>query len=111
MLFRSDEINRAAPKVQGALLEAMQERKVTIAGESFTLPAPFLVMATQNPVEQSGTFELPEAQLDRFMLLHRQIRRRHTSELQSRRNLVCRLLLEKKKKHKLYIQAATALTN
>jgi MoxR-like ATPase len=70
-LLLADEINRAAPKVQGALLEAMQERKVTIAGESFTLPAPFLVMATQNPVEQSGTFELPEAQLDRFMLLHR----------------------------------------
>jgi MoxR-like ATPase len=70
-LLLADEINRAAPKVQGALLEAMQERKVTIAGEALTLPAPFLVIATQNPVEQSGTFELPEAQLDRFMLLHR----------------------------------------
>ena len=70
-LLLADEINRAAPKVQSALLEAMQERKVTIGDETFTLPAPFLVIATQNPVEQSGTFELPEAQLDRFMLCHR----------------------------------------
>ena len=70
-LLLADEINRAAPKVQGALLEAMQERKVTIGGETFSLPAPFLVIATQNPIEQSGTFELPEAQLDRFMLCHR----------------------------------------
>ena len=70
-LLLADEINRAAPKVQGALLEAMQERKVTIGNETFTLPAPFLVIATQNPVEQAGTFELPEAQLDRFMLCHR----------------------------------------
>jgi MoxR-like ATPase len=70
-LLLADEINRAAPKVQGALLEAMQERKVTIGNENFSLPAPFLVIATQNPVEQAGTFELPEAQLDRFMLVHR----------------------------------------
>ncbi len=70
-LLLADEINRAAPKVQGALLEAMQERKVTIGKETFALPAPFLVIATQNPVEQAGTFELPEAQLDRFMLCHR----------------------------------------
>ena len=70
-LLLADEINRAAPKVQSALLEAMQERKVTIGNETFSLPAPFLVIATQNPVEQSGTFELPEAQLDRFMLCHR----------------------------------------
>ena len=70
-LLLADEINRAAPKVQGALLEAMQERKVTIAKNSFVLPTPFLVIATQNPVEQAGTFELPEAQLDRFMLCHR----------------------------------------
>jgi MoxR-like ATPase len=70
-LLLADEINRAAPKVQGALLEAMQERKVTIGDETFKLPAPFLVIATQNPVEQAGTFELPEAQLDRFMLCHR----------------------------------------
>ena len=70
-LLLADEINRAAPKVQSALLEAMQERKVTISNETHTLPAPFLVIATQNPIEQSGTFELPEAQLDRFMLCHR----------------------------------------
>ncbi len=70
-LLLADEINRAAPKVQGALLEAMQERKVTIGGEAYVLPAPFLVIATQNPVEQAGTFELPEAQLDRIMLCHR----------------------------------------
>jgi MoxR-like ATPase len=70
-LLLADEINRAAPKVQGAMLEAMEERKVTIGGQTMKLPTPFLVIATQNPVEQSGTFELPEAQLDRFMLLHR----------------------------------------
>jgi MoxR-like ATPase len=70
-LLLADEINRAAPKVQSALLEAMQEHKVTIGNETFKLPAPFLVIATQNPIEQSGTFELPEAQLDRFMLCHR----------------------------------------
>jgi MoxR-like ATPase len=70
-LLLADEINRAAPKVQSALLEAMQERKVTIGQETHPLPAPFLVIATQNPIEQSGTFELPEAQLDRFMLCHR----------------------------------------
>ncbi len=70
-LLLADEINRAAPKVQGALLEAMQERKVSIGGQSYALPVPFLVIATQNPVEQSGTFELPEAQLDRFMMCHR----------------------------------------
>src|SRR5881392_1903495 len=70
-LLLADEINRAAPKVQSALLEAMQERKTTIGKETFKLAAPFLVIATQNPIEQSGTFELPEAQLDRFMLCHR----------------------------------------
>jgi len=70
-LLLADEINRAAPKVQSALLEAMQERKVTIGNMTHVLPAPFVVIATQNPIEQSGTFELPEAQLDRFMLCHR----------------------------------------
>ena len=70
-LLLADEINRAAPKVQSALLEAMQERKTTLGGQTFNLPTPFLVIATQNPVEQAGTFELPEAQLDRFMLFHR----------------------------------------
>jgi MoxR-like ATPase len=70
-LLLADEINRASPKVQSALLEAMQERKVSIGDTTHELPAPFLVIATQNPVEQAGTFELPEAQLDRFMLRHR----------------------------------------
>ena len=64
----ADEINRAPAKVQSALLEAMQERQATIGGESFDLDKPFLVMATQNPVEQEGTYPLPEAQVDRFML-------------------------------------------
>ena len=64
----ADEINRAPAKVQSALLEAMQERQVTIGDETFILPSPFLVMATQNPIEQEGTYPLPEAQVDRFML-------------------------------------------
>ncbi|MEY3048126.1 MAG: hypothetical protein RL365_164 [Bacteroidota bacterium] len=64
----ADEINRAPAKVQSALLEAMQERQVTIGDETFMLPSPFLVMATQNPIEQEGTYPLPEAQVDRFML-------------------------------------------
>jgi len=64
----ADEINRAPAKVQSALLEAMQERQVTIGAETFKLPEPFLVLATQNPVEQEGTYPLPEAQVDRFML-------------------------------------------
>jgi len=64
----ADEINRAPAKVQSALLEAMQERQVTIGKETFKLPDPFLVMATQNPIEQEGTYPLPEAQVDRFML-------------------------------------------
>ncbi len=64
----ADEINRAPAKVQSALLEAMQERQVTIGGETFKLPEPFMVLATQNPIEQEGTYPLPEAQVDRFML-------------------------------------------
>ncbi len=64
----ADEINRATPKTQAALLEAMEERQVTIDGETHELPRPFIVMATQNPVEYSGTFPLPEAQLDRFLM-------------------------------------------
>ena len=64
----ADEINRAPAKVQSALLEAMQERQVTLSKETFMLPEPFLVMATQNPIEQEGTYPLPEAQVDRFML-------------------------------------------
>jgi MoxR-like ATPase len=67
-LVLADEINRAPPKVQSALLEAMQEKQVTIGGETFPLPSPFLVLATQNPIEQEGTYPLPEAQVDRFML-------------------------------------------
>ncbi len=67
-LILADEINRAPAKVQSALLEAMQERQVTIGSETFPLDDPFLVMATQNPVEQEGTYPLPEAQMDRFML-------------------------------------------
>ena len=67
-IILADEINRAPAKVQSALLEAMQERQVTIGEETFSLPKPFLVMATENPVEQEGTYPLPEAQVDRFML-------------------------------------------
>ena len=67
-LILADEINRAPAKVQSALLEAMQERQVTIGDQTFKLPNPFLVLATQNPIEQEGTYPLPEAQVDRFML-------------------------------------------
>ncbi len=67
-IILADEINRAPAKVQSALLEAMQERQITIGGETFDVPRPFLVLATQNPIEQEGTYPLPEAQLDRFML-------------------------------------------
>ncbi|WP_353234447.1 MoxR family ATPase [Diaphorobacter ruginosibacter] len=67
-LLLADEINRAPAKVQSALLEVMQERQVTIAGESHRVPQPFLVMATQNPIETEGTYQLPEAQVDRFMM-------------------------------------------
>ncbi len=68
-LVLADEINRAPAKVQSALLEAMQERQVTIGDTSYPLPDPFVVMATQNPIEQEGTYRLPEAQIDRFMLM------------------------------------------
>src|SRR5579863_1791307 len=67
-LVLADEINRAPAKVQSALLEAMQERQVTIGDDTYALPAPFLVLATQNPLEQEGTYPLPEAQIDRFMM-------------------------------------------
>lgn len=66
-LVLADEINRASPKTQSALLEAMQERRVTVMGETHTLPSPFFVLATQNPIELEGTYPLPEAQLDRFL--------------------------------------------
>jgi MoxR-like ATPase len=68
-LVLADEINRAPAKVQSALLEAMQERQVTIGDKTYPLPEPFIVMATQNPIEQEGTYPLPEAQIDRFMLM------------------------------------------
>ena len=67
-LILADEVNRAPAKVQSALLEAMQERQVTIGETTYKLPDPFLVLATQNPLDQEGTYQLPEAQLDRFML-------------------------------------------
>ena len=67
-LLMADEINRASPRTQSALLQAMQEHQVTVAGETYKLPAPFHVLATQNPLEQEGTYPLPEAQLDRFLL-------------------------------------------
>jgi len=67
-IILADEINRTPPKTQSALLEAMQERRVTAAGHTYDLPSPFFVLATQNPIEQEGTYPLPEAQLDRFML-------------------------------------------
>ena len=67
-LLMADEINRASPRTQAALLQAMQERKVTVAGHDHLLPAPFHVLATQNPIEQEGTYPLPEAQLDRFFM-------------------------------------------
>ena len=70
-LVLADEINRAPAKVQSALLEAMQERQVTIGDKTYPLPRPFIVMATQNPIEQEGTYPLPEAQMDRFMMLIR----------------------------------------
>src|SRR4029077_20877622 len=67
-LILADEINRTPPKTQAALLEAMQELAVTVNGKTYPLPPPFVVVATQNPIEQEGTYPLPEAQLDRFML-------------------------------------------
>src|SRR5690606_20022262 len=67
-LILADEINRATPKAQSALLEAMEERQVTVEGETHPLPEPFFVIATQNPSHQAGTFALPESQLDRFLM-------------------------------------------
>lgn len=81
-LILADEINRTPPKTQAALLEAMQERRVTVAGRSYDLPSPFFVMATQNPIEQEGTYPLPEAQLDRFMFSLRLDYPSHADEVQ-----------------------------
>jgi MoxR-like ATPase len=100
-LVLADEINRAPAKVQSALLEAMQERQVTIGDQSHKLPDPFLVMATQNPIEQEGTYPLPEAQMDRFLMLvkvgypsrneERQIVDRATAPVQAKVERVARL--------------------
>ena len=68
-MLLADEINRTPPKTQAALLESMQERRVTVGGVTHPLPEPFLVLATQNPIEQEGTYTLPEAQLDRFLFM------------------------------------------
>src|SRR5690606_24975222 len=84
-LLLADELNRTPPKTQAALLEAMQERTVTYAGVTHPLPSPFFVLATQNPIEQAGTYPLPEAQLDRF-LLH--VRVEYPSEMEERDILV-----------------------
>jgi MoxR-like ATPase len=81
-LILADEINRTPPKTQAALLEAMQERRVTVAGRGYDLPSPFFVMATQNPIEQEGTYPLPEAQLDRFMFNLRVNYPSHDEEVQ-----------------------------
>ncbi len=98
-LVLADEINRSPAKVQSALLEAMQERQVSIGGETMPLPQPFLVMATQNPLEQEGTYPLPEAQVDRFMLKvlidyperdeEREILRRNTGAFAAAVSAVC----------------------
>ena len=100
-LILADEINRAPAKVQSALLEAMQERQVTIGDQSYKLPDPFVVLATQNPIEQEGTYRLPEAQVDRFMLMvkvgypsraeERQIVDRMTSASENKANRVIEL--------------------
>jgi len=98
-LVLADEINRAPAKVQSALLEAMQERQVTIGDQTYPLPDPFIVMATQNPIEQEGTYPLPEAQLDRFMLMvkvgypsrdeERQVMDRMTGAVQAKAQARC----------------------
>lgn len=90
----ADEINRAPAKVQSALLEAMQERQVTIGEQTFKLPKPFLVMATQNPIEQEGTYPLPEAQVDRFMLKVQISYPRRSEEMQIIRNMMSRDALQ-----------------
>jgi len=99
-LLLADEINRAPAKVQSALLEVMQERQVTIGDETFTLAHPFLVMATQNPIEQEGVYALPEAQLDRFMM---KIVVKHNSEEEE-------LEIMRKAAHKAFKEIETVLT-
>ena len=90
-IILADEINRAPAKVQSALLEAMQERQITIAGTTFKLEEPFMVIATQNPIEQEGTYPLPEAQVDRFMLkLHIDYPTREEEKLIMQRMSTCK---------------------
>ena len=93
-LLMADEINRASPKTQSALLQAMQERFVTVAGQRYDVPAPFHVLATQNPIEQEGTYPLPEAQLDRFLL---QIDVAYPDEVAERRMLIATTGSEQKR--------------
>lgn len=88
----ADEINRAPAKVQSALLEAMQERQVTIGGETYPLDDPFIVLATQNPIEQEGTYPLPEAQVDRFMLKVKVNYPSHSEELQILRRMTTEVI-------------------
>lgn len=90
----ADEINRAPAKVQSALLEAMQERQVTIGGETYPLDDPFIVLATQNPIEQEGTYPLPEAQVDRFMLKVKVDYPSHSEELQILRRMTTEVIDE-----------------
>lgn len=90
----ADEINRAPAKVQSALLEAMQERQVTIGGETYPLDDPFIVLATQNPIEQEGTYPLPEAQVDRFMLKVKVNYPSHSEELQILRRMTTEVIDE-----------------
>jgi MoxR-like ATPase len=97
-LLMADEINRASPKTQSALLQAMQERQVTYAGQTYSLPMPFFVLATQNPLEQEGTYPLPEAQLDRFLM---QIDVTYPDAAAERRMLFSTTGLEDRKVHQV----------
>ncbi|MGO9487152.1 MAG: AAA family ATPase [Rhodomicrobium sp.] len=97
-LLMADEINRASPKTQSALLQAMQERQVTFAGHTYSLPMPFFVLATQNPLEQEGTYPLPEAQLDRFLM---QIDVTYPDAAAERRMLFSTTGLEDRKVHQV----------
>ena len=97
-LLMADEINRASPKTQSALLQAMQERQVTYAGQTYALPQPFFVLATQNPLEQEGTYPLPEAQLDRFLM---QIDVTYPDAAAERRMLFSTTGLEDRKVHQV----------
>jgi MoxR-like ATPase len=102
----ADEINRAPAKVQSALLEAMQERQVTIGGETHPLPEPFLVLATQNPIEQEGTYPLPEAQVDRFLL---KIRVTYPSRDEERRILDAEARTQRRHEVRAVVDATTIL--